>query len=251
MSTIFGSEVAEIFDQYKNDGSLDIDKIRDDLYYIKDPNNDNYYSLINDDPTQQSKNLVYIDPDEMALAFNEDGLNNLTEFQDQLRYQLQSQENTLNAWKSRVEGQYVWKYIQQLKDFNSIDNPVMKVIRKLSMSMNIEYSDIEDVLKKLMDKLNGKGVNDFTFSPEEQESVNEAYDLLELAYSVIYSAMNNNDPNNPYPHNQYYNKLIREYGLNLEELPEIDEKIGQLMLQQINALRKEIGNEVNDDNGNK
>ena len=77
----------------------------------------------------------------------------------------------------------------------------MKVIRKLSMSMNIEYSDIEDVLKKLMDKLNGKGVNDFTFSPEEQESVNEAYDLLELAYSVIYSAMNNNDPNNPYPHN--------------------------------------------------
>jgi hypothetical protein len=92
-----------------------------------------------------------------------------------------------------------------------------------------------------MTGLESKGSSEFTLSPDERDSLDEAINLLKMAETFVYAALESKDIQNPFPHNKLINSIAKKNGINIEEFATIDEDIANLYITQIRSLIKEIG----------
>lgn len=151
--------------------------------------------------------------------------------------------------KGQIETDEVYSYIQKIKNYTPVENPVIRIIKKLGMSLNRDTKNVEELLERMSTLLHSQSREDFTLKPEEKAALQEADDLLALAQSFLWSTYNSKTFQYPYPHNQLINSVIKEHGLDLSELPVIDDSVAGQYWKSIQSLRLEIGQTANNETG--
>lgn len=149
--------------------------------------------------------------------------------------------NKLSNLFDNVTSDPVYKYIQDLNTMTPIENPIINIVKKLGLSLSKDTKNVEDLLQKLMTGLESKGSSEFTLSPDERDSLDEAINLLKMAETFVYAALESKDIQNPFPHNKLINSIAKKNEIHIEEFATIDEDIANLYITQIRSLIKEIG----------
>lgn len=243
-STIAHQKLNDILSQTDDSGNIDWNKIHDDLFYINvDQRDGNIQKYKLNDIIQK---FTISDSGYRVNQYkSDDDISRLSSFDD---FKVNSERrinDLLSNIKRDTQNNQVYKYISHLNSLRSIDNPVTALMKKLALQMNIDYANVEDLLEKLMDNLNVSGANDFTLSEEERKALDEAYDLLSIAKSLLTASAVTTEFLRPYPHNQLYNELVRKHHLNLNEMPEISQEAASTNLMLLDSLQREIGHKEN------
>ena len=222
---LFGEDnsiINAIFQNVDKDGNIDFDSI---IQYINYDYNGNAISSFVDQVDDRGV------PESVSASSLGEILNS----------KLDNIQSSMDALQNTVKDDKIHQYITIIKNAKETENPVINIVKKLAFSLNKNAENIEEFLDRLTKSINGEGFSKFILTPEDKMLLDESYDLLNLAKALIFAAYNSQNLENPFPHNELANQMIKKYGAKMNLLPVVDEDVAQLYLQQIASLMTEIG----------
>lgn len=155
-------------------------------------------------------------------------------------------DQKFNFFENSVKTDEVFDYITKVKSYKPVENPIIKIIKKLGLSLNRDTKNVEDLLERMSTLLHQQSKDQFILQPNDRDALQEADDLLALAQSFLWSTYNSKTYQYPYPHNQLINSVIEQQKLSLNPLPVLDDEVAKEYWKAIQSLRLEIGQKTND-----
>lgn len=224
------SGASAAFLQYDGSGQLDTALISDSINFLGEDSMSNYIEAIEPDEDEDGYFTLW----DAAIPTSAE----LDKRQNQTKQKI---ENKFQSLEAGIRNDALFSVIEDIRNVHVIDNPISGIVKKLALVMHRDVEGIEQVLQLLQDNMLNDKKENFTLSPQQRETLEEARDLLKLAKSYLYSTWDSADLLNPFPHNQFINEVIQENDLKMEKMPVIDNEVAKLYDQEINHLIDEIG----------
>ena len=127
----------------------------------------------------------------------------------------------------------------------SKNKPTLKLLKSIADKIGLDFSDIESTLQSIVERYNGLAeASDFRLTDPQIEALENAFNLIELAKAAIVAASGSDSYFTPWN----YNKTINEWNKahkseidgDIEELPELDDNVANVLLQDLHQYQREI-----------
>lgn len=172
---------------------------------------------------------------ETYIAVNEDNKEDIIK-NDSDKYYRQY-ENDLNVLIDTLKNNDVYKTLTELENNQTINNPIIPILKEVSKQSNNENLDIEEFLQGIYNIFSrSDNPQDFQLSKEQIDKLKQILQDLDIAWSFIYAASSDK-------HNKHINQFANNHKdvfKKYKNLPEIDENIANYLLNEINNYKKEI-----------
>lgn len=254
--------------------NLETDRVFD--FFNKIDRLDFYEELLKTPKEQLIDKLLSYDIEEESLLekyFGEDSDNEVDEFEwqafknifdvdDNLEVRLRTEEEIQDTAMKEAESylNYANNQLQELQQWldndpviellNEVDqsvtlnNPIISLISNIGLAIDPQGRNIESFLTQLHQKfLNAESLSDFILSDNEQYSVNDAIQLLEMVKAYLYAAGTESSFSFPVGHNKVINEFANNHKdiyPNYKELPVLDQSVADMYMLEIDKYLREL-----------
>ena len=124
-------------------------------------------------------------------------------------------------------------------------NPVIDLVKSLSLSLNVNMDNLEKILNNLDKKFEeNNSIEDLIISSDEQESFEEASDVIKLAKAYLYAASTTPSIISPFGHNSTLNKFAEEHKdiyKDYKPLPVLSTDVASMYENELNKYLLQMG----------
>lgn len=148
----------------------------------------------------------------------------------------------------------VYQTLVQLVNAGYVNNPALEVVNQVSKNSPNKGINLEQFLTDIYTTYNnGETAQDFQLSANQVEILKQFLQDLDVAQAYLYAASTDSSFSSPVGHNKAINNFInshKEVFSTARELPEIDSKLANFLIQELNNYKTEIQSWLNRHNLN-
>lgn len=241
---IKGSDIKTFIDSQIQSG-----KSLDEIFPSYDSLNDGYKESINEDTynyyIEQIKEKYTTGSLDTYFVERDNNYKNYIYSNDNLKQQYNLALSEINVLLNNMRSNPIIQLNNDLDQKLKEINPVVDLIKKLSLNLNINQQNLESILDRLSKRFDSEEtVDSIILSPEEEESFEEAAYLFKLAQSYIYAASTRPNILNPFGHNRTLNDFAEKHKdiyKDFKKLPVLQEDVANMYIFELDNYIREIG----------
>lgn len=170
------------------------------------------------------------------------------EIQDLVNQQSQQDLDTMSyiytELRDLVTNDPIVKMLDEVQANVTESNPITQLLKAVKVSIDGSNKSVEEVLDTLYRKSLGiESLADFTLTQDEENSLQEVDQLLQMVQSYLYAAGTNPNFSFPVGHNKVINEFVKNHpGIvkNFQELPTLDQSVADMYMLEIDRYLREV-----------
>ena len=178
--------------------------------------------------------------EDMQLAYSED------EMQKEIDSVIDSSKQVFDATIEEIKQDKLYNILSKLPEkIAKINRPTLRLLKAAADKLGVDFSGIEETLQTIVERFNElPEASDFRLSDPQIEALENANNTIELLKATIIAMSGKDTLSTPWNYNKTINEWNRahksEIDGEIEELPEIDENVANILLQDLHQYQLEI-----------